>query len=101
MLALLLAIGNTLIDLVKSSTRQELVNVQVGKDIGALKDEVVVLRNQGTNAALTASQSATAAALAAANAASDAALAASKAAMAAAVVANDKDKNSKDGGRSR
>lgn len=95
-LGILVWLGSTMIDLVKSSTRQELVNAQVGKDIGSLREEVTSLRNQGTSAALTASQAATAAALAATTAATDAALAASKAAMAAAAMAaNDKDKSRK------
>lgn len=94
-LALIVGIGYTLVDLVKASTKQEVMNIQVAKDIGELKSEVVVLRTQGTNAALSASNAATAAALAAANAASEAALAASKAAMAAAVAADDKSRKAK------
>lgn len=89
-----------MIELVKSSSMQSVVNVQVAKDLTELKGEVVALRTQGTSAALTASTSAVAAALAAANAASEAALAASKAAMAAAVAASDKD-SKKENGRTR
>lgn len=84
MLAILLGIGYSVVDLVKSSTRQEVLNIQVAKDISELRSEVNSTRQQGTNAALAASTTATAAALAAANAASDAALAASKAAAQAA-----------------
>ena len=100
MLAILVWLGNTMIELVKSSSMQSLVNIQVAKDLTELKTEVTALRTQGTTAALTASTNSVAAALAAANAASEAALAASKAAMAAAVAASDQD-SKKESGRTR
>ena len=99
-LAVVVWLGNTMIELVKSSSMQGLVNIQVAKDLTELKGEVVALRTQGTSAALTASTSAVAAALAAANAASEAALAASKAAMAASLAASDKE-SKKESGRTR
>lgn len=90
MLALMLGIGYALIDLTKSSSRQEVTNAQTSKDISELKNELGVLRAQGTNAALAASNAATAAALAASKAASEAALAASTAAMAASLTVQNK-----------
>ena len=65
-LASLVGIGVALVDLVKSSSRQEVVNLQTSKDIGDLKSEIVHLRDQATNAALSAANAATAAATAAA-----------------------------------
>ena len=76
MLAILIGVGYTMIDLVKSSTRQEMTNAQVAKDISELRSQMETLKGTSIATALAATNAASAVALAASNAASAAAAAA-------------------------
>ena len=68
-IALLLWVGYSMIDLVKSVTRLEVRNEQTSIDINGLKTELVTLRSQFANVTLAATTAATAATAASAVAA--------------------------------